>query len=451
MQETTGWADSFVHAAKRLLPSPFTIAIFLTIITYVLAVWLTQPADTATFAYAWDVVGFWEQGFWELLTFTMQMMLILVLGHTLALTKPANILIKQLVKVCDSTPKAAFIITFTTIIVALFNWGLGLIFGAVFARKIGEHAKQKGIKLNYALIGAAAYSGLMVWHGGMSGSAPLAVAGAGHQLENEIGIITTTSTLFSSMNLVAAGTCLLVLPLLMFAVARVTGPTEIHIPKPVKRPKKDTNEGAERLDTQNWLGIGIGLVFISYSAYKAFIDPTGGFQFLTLNNINFLLFGLGILFHGNFRSFIRAFEEAIRGASGIMLQFPLYAGIIGIMKYSGLLHLYADFFIGISNQTTFPLFTFISAGIINVFVPSGGGQWAVQGPIIAEAANSLGIPMAKNVMALAYGDQLTNMLQPFWALPLLGITGLKAQEILPYTFLLFVAGFIIFGSILLIF
>ncbi len=115
------------------------------------------------------------------------------------------------------------------------------------------------------------------------------------------------------------------------------------------------------------------------------------------------------------------------------------------------LEFHLAFFVSISNETTFPIFTFISAGIVNVFVPSGGGQWAVQGPIIIEAAQQLGVDIPKCVMALAYGDQLTNMLQPFWALPLLGITGLKAKEILPYTLILLVAGSVIFITSLLSF
>ena len=124
---------------------------------------------------------------------------------------------------------------------------------------------------------------------------------------------------------------------------------------------------------------------------------------------------------------------------------------MGIMNHSGMADIMSSFFVSISNENTFPIFTFISAGIVNIFVPSGGGQWAVQGPIIIEAANQLNVSIPKSVMALAYGDQLTNMLQPFWALPLLGITGLKAKEILPYTLLLLLAGIIIFISGLLIF
>lgn len=445
-------ADAFVKGAQRVLPSPFTIAIGLTLITFLAALGFTRPADVGAFTYAWDVVGFWEQGFWGLLTFTLQMMLILVLGHTLALSKPITRTIDKLVVFADSTPKAALIITFTTVLVALFNWGLGLIFGAVFARKVGEHAQQKGIKLNYPLICAAGYSGLMVWHGGVSGSAPLDVATEGHKLSSVMGIIPTTLTIYSPMNIAVSVACLVLLPLALFVVAKMVQPTKVKLSGTSnKRSKAVELFGAEKLDNSKLLGIVTGLLFVSYAAYKAFVDPTAGVSYLNLNNINFLLFGLGILFHGNFRSFVAAFEEAIVGAAGIMLQFPLYAGIIGIMKSSGLVVLLAQFFIDISTPDTFPLFTLMSAGIINVFVPSGGGQWAVQGPIIVQASEQLGIPLAKNVMALAYGDQLTNMLQPFWALPLLGITGVKAQQILPYTFLLFLCGCVIFGLALVIF
>ena len=144
-------------------------------------------------------------------------------------------------------------------------------------------------------------------------------------------------------------------------------------------------------------------------------------------------------------------NNAIIGASGILIQFPLYFGIMGIMKYSGMINIFSDFFVEVSNEYTFPIYTFISAGIINLFVPSGGGQWGVQGPIIIEAATQIGVPYWKAVMALAYGDQITNMLQPFWALPLLGITGLKAKEILPYTIILFLVGSFIFIGGLIIF
>ena len=182
-----------------------------------------------------------------------------------------------------------------------------------------------------------------------------------------------------------------------------------------------------------------------YIFYRAFILPeTISLKIITPNFINLCLFALGLLLHRNLYNYIKSIDNAIRGASGILIQFPLYFGIMGVMTHSGLIQIMSDFFVSISNENTFPLFTFLSAGIVNIFVPSGGGQWAVQGPIIVEAANQLDVSIPKSIMALAYGDQLTNMLQPFWALPLLGITGLKAKEILPYTLILLLVGTCIF-------
>ncbi|MBR9860270.1 short-chain fatty acid transporter, partial [bacterium] len=162
------------------------------------------------------------------------------------------------------------------------------------------------------------------------------------------------------------------------------------------------------------------------------------------NYINCSLLALAILLHQNFRSFLLALDEAIAGASGILVQFPLYFGILALMQAGGLIEACASFFIAISDENTYPIFTFFSAGIVNIFVPSGGGQWAIQGPIILQSATELGIPLPKCILAFAYGDQWTNMLQPFWALPLLSITGLKARDILPYTLILFILGGLLF-------
>jgi short-chain fatty acids transporter len=158
-----------------------------------------------------------------------------------------------------------------------------------------------------------------------------------------------------------------------------------------------------------------------------------------------------LLLHGNFYRFLKAIEQAIGGVSGILIQFPLYFGIMGIMNNSGMVQDFSQFFVSISSEFSFPIFTFISAGIVNIFVPSGGGQWVVQGPIILQAADALGVALPKSILALAYGDQLTNMLQPFWALPLLGITGLKAKDILPFTLILFLIGGILYLSVLMLF
>jgi len=440
----------FVALAKKILPSPFTIAVFLTFATALLALFLTSPNDSGQ-PHLLQIAGFWEKGFWELLKFTMQMMMILVLGHALALSKPFSKLIDKMLGLCKDFPSAAFVITFFTIIFALVNWGLGLVFGAIFARKIGEHSKTHNIPINYPLIGAAAYSGLMVWHGGLSGSAPLTITGENHFLVDKMGVIPVQETIFSSMNITASLLILFILPTLMYFIAKRSETANFSLPQTEWDDEgMEVIEGAEKLDHSKVFAFLIGGIFLAVSIWKAF-EVGNFFRMLNLNFINFLFFGLCLLFHGSIGNFSKAVKKAISGSTGILVQFPLYAGIMGIMKYSGLINEFSSFFVQISTDFTFPFFTFISAGIVNVFVPSGGGQWAVQGPIIIEAASQLNVPLSKCVMALAYGDQLTNMLQPFWALPLLGITGLKAKEILPYTFILFLAGAFIFGLMLALF
>ena len=187
------------------------------------------------------------------------------------------------------------------------------------------------------------------------------------------------------------------------------------------------------------------------SIYIAINYAGAALGFITPNYINFCLLGFGILLHKNFHSFLRAIDKAIVGSSGILIQFPLYFGILALMQSSGLINSISSLFTSISTQNTLPIFTFLSAGFVNVFVPSGGGQWAIQGPIILEAATNLHVPLNKIILSMAYGDQLTNMLQPFWALPLLSITGLKARDILPYTLILLLIGLVIFLTCLILF
>ena len=446
-------AKKFEKVIKGILPSPFTIAVLLTLFTFILALFIPNQAPGNN--QILNVFYFWEQGIWNppLLVFAIQMMLMLVLGNVLALSKPINTLISNGIKYCKNTANSAAIITFFTILVSLFNWGLGLIFGAIFARKVGEHASKNNIKINYPLIGAAGYSGLMVWHGGISGSAPIKVAEEGHFLANKIGVISQSQTIFSTMNISISIVLLVCLPILMYYLGNKNAKQNIAIKLEHKKKHEEVNiTGAERLDQNTLLAYIFGGIIICYAFYKAIILPEKiSLDVITPNYINLVLLGLAILMHNNFSNFLKAIDSAISGASGILIQFPLYFGIMGVINHSGMVDIMSNFFVSISNETSFPIFTFISAGLINIFVPSGGGQWAIQGPIIIEAASQLGVSISKSIMALAYGDQLTNMLQPFWALPLLGITGLKAKEILPYTLILLIAGTVIFVGGLLIF
>ena len=201
---------------------------------------------------------------------------------------------------------------------------------------------------------------------------------------------------------------------------------------------------SERLDNSKVLSTIFGAIIILAFFFNYFDDIKA--MKITPNLINFLMLGLGIILHGNFKNFTNAISESISDISGILIQFPLYFGIMGIMSSSGMVSQISNFFVSFSNVTTLPVVTFFSAGLVNIFVPSGGGQWVIQGPIVVESALRLGVPLNKAIMALAYGDQITNMLQPFWALPLLGITKLKAKEILPYSLLAMIIG----GSIYIV-
>ncbi len=452
---------------KFFLPTPFTIAIFITIFTFILAFFLTD-SNLSVGARGIELVSFWSEGMWKesMLAFAVQMMLMLVLGHTLALTRLVDRFMQSMTIYCTNSARAAFTVALLTILVSLFNWGLGLIFGAILARKVGEFAAKNNISLNYALVGAAGYSGMMVWHGGISGSAPIKAAESGHLKDLMEGAandsvlaqlpdsISFSETIFSAMNLTSSLLLIIIVPLFMYLLGKRSANVDT-LPK-VKKEKKsrmvERPVGMDRVDHSVWFGKVIGGLIFLYVIYLCATHfGKSGFNIITPNFINLLLLGLSLLLHQNIVQFLKAIDQAIRGAAGILIQFPLYFGIMGLMIGSGLIGVFSDGFVEISTASDFPVFTYLSAAIVNIFVPSGGGQWGVQGPIIIQSAMELGASLPKSIMALAYGDQLTNMLQPFWALPLLGITGLKAKKILPYTLGMMVVGGIIFMFVLMIF
>ncbi|RYC52069.1 short-chain fatty acid transporter [Flagellimonas olearia] len=450
------------HIFRRYFPSPFTIAVLLTLLTMGLALVFTENTTGENHFFA--ILSYWENGIWNnaLLVFAYQMMLILVLGHVLVLSKPMEQLILRITGWVTNTSSATVLVVLPTLLVSFFNWGLGLIFGAILARKVGEYAQLKNIAINYPLIGACGYSGLMVWHGGISASAPLKVAEAGHLkgllegvadakiLQTLPETLSTAYTIFSYWNLIVFVLVTLCIVILAYYLSKRTEPTPLDLKRyEFASLERENSEGAERLDHSPWVSILFGILVLA--AFFVQYLPALKTLNLTPNMLNFFMLGLAILLHGSFKRFLMAVEEAIGDTAGILIQFPLYFGIMGIMAGSGMINEVSNFFASVSTTTTLPIFTFFSAGLVNIFVPSGGGQWAIQGPLVLQSAIQLNVPLPKVIMALAYGDQVTNMLQPFWALPLLGITKLKAKEILPYTLLFMVIGSLIYIAGLLIF
>lgn len=440
---------------RGVMPDPFVLAVLLTFLTVGLALWLT-PTPFGKIVDAWSS----DIGLWSLLKFAMQMCLILVTGHAVASSPPVARFTKRIAQWPDSGASAAALVAVLATTTAVLNWGLGLIVGAIAAREVGAAMQRKGVRVHYPLLAAAGYLGLMVWHGGFSGSAPLKVTRLADITEifganPPIGPIPLDRTLFSPTNLFITGGLLVLLPLIMAALAPrdekamqtadAFGIGKNDIPGDVSAESEESEVQKAFLprlleDTPfvNWAL----LVLIGIWAWRYYFPATGpsGIRELTPDTVNLTMLALGLLLYRTPMSYVRAVERAASGAAGIILQFPLYAGIMGIMAATGLTALFATSLAAIGQGATLPLTTFFSAAVINIFVPSGGGQWAIQGPIAMRSAIETGVDPATMVMAVAYGDQLTNMLQPFWALPLLAITKVQARDIVGYTAVAMLAG-----------
>jgi short-chain fatty acids transporter len=416
--------------AQRYVPDPFVIALGLTAFAFGMGYAVMPEPDVTALADAW-FRRVSDQG---TLAFTFQMALILVAGATLAGAPAVRAALSRLADVPRSTRSAAALTALVAMLAAYLNWGFGLIVGAVLAREIGARASAAGRRLNYPLVAAAGYTGLMVWHGGFSGSAPLKVAEAG-----PLGLppIPISETILSPLNVALALGMLVIVPWLLARMADRDSETEVSVPP--LAPSPDAPEGRRPL-----AGVLLGLFVIGLGAIAllSVLRARGLLGGLGLNTVNLMLVLAGLALFGSPQRYARAFGESAGQAGGILLQFPFYFGILGLLESSGLVARLAGSSadmagalatLGLPLQWCFDMVTFLSAGLVNLLVPSGGGQWAVQGEIVAQACLGLELPLPRAVLALSWGDEWTNMLQPFWALPLLGITGLKARDILGYT------------------
>ncbi len=412
-------ASPFTKLVERYLPDPFIFVIMLTIITLGIAN-LATPATTL------EVITSWGSGFWNLLSFAMQMLLVLVTGYMLASTSLISKLLTKLATLANTAPKAIILVTFISLLASWLNWGFGLVIGALFAKAI---AKQT--RLDYRLLVASAYSGFVVWHGGLAGSVPLTIASEGHFSQATMGIIGTEQTLFAGFNIAILIGLFIIMPL----VNRYMLPSEkdsVYIdPSLLKNTLADKvtiTRPAQHLEQSKLLGMGIGLLGLAYLGYYFFIAGGG----LNLNSVIALFLFLAITLHQTPHNLLNSLQQAIPSGAGIVIQFPFYAGIMAVMVDTGLAQQISQGFIAIADADSLPFYSFISAGLVNMFVPSGGGQWAVQAPIVIPAAQELGADIARVAMAVAWGDAWTNLIQPFWALPVLAIAGLKAKDIMGF-------------------
>lgn len=429
-----GITRASVNMVERYLPDAFVLVLVLTLVVFGAGMLVEGHGPVA-------MAQFWGDGFWNLLSFSMQMVLILVSGFVVASTPVFKRLLQALAKLARSPGQGIVLVTVVSLIAAWVNWGFGLVIGALFARELARCLPN----LDYRLAIASAYSGFMVWHGGLSGSIPLVIATEGHFTAEMIGIIPTSETIFSAMNLGILLALLIVIPLVNWLITPAAGDAVTVDPAKLVDEEPESEEVADtpstRLENSMILSLISGLLGMLYVGYYIF-GTDGG---LNLNIVNFTLIFAGILLHVRPSQFLASVKKAVNGASGIIVQFPFYAGIMGMMVGSGLAVTLSEAFVSISTAETLPFFTFLSAGIVNMFVPSGGGQWAVQAPIMLEASAALGVSPARTAMAVAWGDTWTNLIQPFWALPALAIAGLSAKDIMGYCLIVLVATGVVLG------
>ena len=453
-----GLSRVFAKAA----PEPFVLAVLLTALTGVLAWWFGFAGLPEGDSKVSAVVDAWrdpQTGMWRFLLFGMQMCLILVTGHALAESRPVAGLIAALTRIPRTPAAAAALVAMVAMLFGLVNWGLGLIVGALLARDVARALEARGVHTHAPVLAAAGYAGMLVWHGGLSGTAPIKMTTAAEAASvlpaetiaalGDSPAILLSRTVFSPMNLFVTGGLLLLIPVLLIMLTPKpsdgTGeglmamPAEEDLFEEPRLPIRSVPDFLERTPLVPW----ILAVLLIWAMLRFATDGLYSFgeRMLSIgpNEINMIMLALGLVAHGSIRSYVASAERGAKGCAGIILQFPLYAGIMGMLATSGLIGMFSDWMSSNATQGTLPVFTFISAGVVNLLVPSGGGQWAIQGPIALQAGQTLGVEPGKMVMAVAYGDQLTNMLQPFWALPLLAITGVRARDIVGYTAIVMLA------------
>ncbi|AWK52883.1 TIGR00366 family protein [Clostridium beijerinckii] len=427
----------FTTIVQRFLPDPLVFAMILTLIMFVSGIIFTGHTPI-------DMIGFWGKSFWNLLAFGMQMALILVTGNALASSPPIKRILEKIAGVPKTPAQGIMLVTFVAAVANIINWGFGLIVGALLAKEVAK----KVPRTDYRLLIASAYIGFMTWHGGLSGSIPLLAATKGNPMEKAIGLIPLSETIFSPFNIFITIALIIVLPLMTrMMMPKDEDVIEIDPALLAADELAATNTDiatektfAVRVENSKIIAWLIGILGISYMVYYFMHNGT-----MDVNAVNMIMFFAGIILHGSPLSYMQAIVNGAKGTAGIMVQFPFYAGIQGMMDLSGLGGMITSGFVSISNIHTFPIFAFLSSGLINFFVPSGGGHWVVQAPFIMPAAQALGADMGKAAMAIAYGEAWMNMAQPFWALPALAIAGLKVRDIMGYCVTTLIVGALIFG------
>lgn len=398
----------------------------LTLVIFVMAFGLTPHGP-------YELLQDWIKGFWQLLTFAMQMSILMITGFVLADSKIARRGITRFVTMFKSTRKLLFWYGLILAVVWWLHWGIGLMLGIIMGRELA--ARNRGSGLHYPMIAAMAYAGI-VCAGGPSQAPPLLVATPGHFIEKLTGVIPITETVFMPQMILLNVILVLSLPVLFMLMAPAGDKAEeiseelaeeFLAEAPEAQPTNRTP--AEFLNTSFALPLIIGILGLIWAADFLIRQGIGK---LDLNSLNFIMLMLGLLMHRSLRSFTASVGRGVITVGGVIIQFPFYAGIFGIISNSGLSGVIAGWFVSISSKESFPLINFIYSGIMNIFVPSGGSKFVIEAPYTVPAAQQLGVGIPYVVNSYVLGDLWTNLIQPFWALPILGAFKVRFQQILPY-------------------
>lgn len=441
-----GLIEAITSFAERYVPDSYVILLLLSMITFGLALAFTPSSP-------YKIVQAWGTGFWILLEFSMQMALIIVTGYALATTPFCNRLLVSLCSLPCNSGQVYFYGVLLSAISYYLNWGFGLIFAALLTRELARQAELRNIKVHYKLLVAATYSTFMIWHVGLSGSVPLLVATPTHFMVKEMGVIPVSQTLFNPYTLWTLFIVMVVAIFLFWKVfppkdesciqtMRQVRPDLLEQSLVVKDEKSEINTPSERLTYTPILSYLIGIMFIVY-LYYYFVEAQ---KSLDLNLVNFIFLMLIIFLHKTPANLMKAIKAATPASWGVLLQFPFYAGIFGMMKFTGLVEVFAQWIISFTTPDTFPAFVALLSNCIGYFIPSGGGKWAVEAPYIVQAGAALGVPHAKTVIAYSFGNDWVNLIQPFWALPFMSVVGLEFRDFVGYTFLTW----IILGIVMLL-
>lgn len=430
------FAELLSRISRKVLPDPFVIAILLTIVSFALALTVGRSSPL-------DVLEYWGEGFWGLLEFSMQVVLIILTGYLLASTPLAGRLLDRLASIPNTPRQAVIMAVFVTGVASWFQWGFGLIVGTLIAQKLGTKVRN----VHYPLVIAAAYGGFITYGSGLSATVALTIATPGHFLEDEMGLIPLQETVF---NPVVLGTMIFVVLTLPFFMATLhpKDPKSVvtidpdSVKPPQEEPVDEDSMGFGQKLNQHWFsGVTIGVLGLAYSC----LYFVGGGQ-IDLNSVNFLFLMLAILLFARPSKFLAALTGGVKTVGAVIVQYPFYAGIMGILSGSGLVVIFADLAGQVSTENTLPFLTFLSGGAINVLIPSGGGQWAIQGPVMIDAANTVGAGHAATAMAFSMGDAWTNMLTPMFLLPVLAISGLKLREVMGYVIMVLLYGAVVLSA-----